>query len=224
MKNRVFAMLAVYLTVTLSGCATDIACEVLSYHQLPPPRGETIRIEPKTPDQTGNFFFNRYADLIRTELSELGYTPVTGIAESDLIARVGYGVSEGELVIQSWPTCSVRYHFIRRSYYAPYWYGYRCWDRDIYTYTKYMRYLDIDIVRLNNAGTVDEVLFEGRAQNLGRDNELVDIMPYLVTAMFTNFPGESGVSKTITIDEESLTLGAAPTVIGEHKSSGSGCL
>ncbi len=43
-----------------------------------------------------------------------------------------------------------------------------------------------------NAG---EKLFEGIANNIGRDKELVKIMPVLVEAMFREFPGQSGTTE-----------------------------
>ncbi len=53
----------------------------------------------------------------------------------------------------------------------------------------------MDIIRADG-----EKLFEGRAVSIGRDNKMPEIMPYLAQAMFTNFPGESGVTKVVTIE------------------------
>jgi hypothetical protein len=43
-------------------------------------------------------------------------------------------------------------------------------------------------------------LFEGRVRSSGRQGELAEVMPYLITALFQNFPGESGVTKVVTIE------------------------
>jgi hypothetical protein len=47
----------------------------------------------------------------------------------------------------------------------------------------------------------DRVLFEGRVQSTGREREIARVMPYMITAMFNNFPGESGVTKVVTIEK-----------------------
>ena len=42
-------------------------------------------------------------------------------------------------------------------------------------------------------------LFEGRAEAQSRDNDLTQIVPNLIEAMFTNFPGNSGEKVQITV-------------------------
>jgi hypothetical protein len=47
-----------------------------------------------------------------------------------------------------------------------------------------------------------ERIFEGRVQSTGQQNRLPEVMPYLITAMFSNFPGENGVTKMVTIETD----------------------
>ena len=47
-----------------------------------------------------------------------------------------------------------------------------------------------------------KLLFEGRVQSVGREREIARVMPYLVIAMFTNYPGESGVIKMVTVEKK----------------------
>ena len=61
----------------------------------------------------------------------------------------------------------------------------------------------MDILRPSSQGGAAVPLFEGRVESVGKDNRLADVMPYLVQAMFTDFPGTSGVTKQVTINEPS---------------------
>jgi hypothetical protein len=50
-------------------------------------------------------------------------------------------------------------------------------------------------------GEMDRV-FEGRVESNGTESSLPEVMPYLITAMFNNFPGESGTTKVVTIEKD----------------------
>jgi Domain of unknown function (DUF4136) len=73
--------------------------------------------------------------------------------------------------------------------YSPYGYG------QIREYTVYKSFLDMNIVRrADNAQ-----LFEGHAQARSQSDDLGKLVPPLVTAMFTGFPGKNGETVKITV-------------------------
>ena len=77
--------------------------------------------------------------------------------------------------------------------YAGYGYGIR--PDQIDRYTEYKSYFDMNIVRrADNAS-----LFEGHAKARSQTDELGVLVPNLVTAMFTGFPGRSGETVRITV-------------------------
>ena len=83
----------------------------------------------------------------------------------------------------------------------PFWYGssygrYGGYGYDsIREYTVYKSYLDMDIVRrADNAP-----MFEGHAKARSQTDELDALVPSLVTAMFTGFPGKNGETVKITV-------------------------
>ncbi len=83
----------------------------------------------------------------------------------------------------------------------PFWYaspyaGYGSSYRDpIRSYTVYKSYLDLDIVR-----KADNVpLFQGKAQARSQTDETGVLVPNLIEAMFTGFPGKSGETVKITV-------------------------
>ncbi|HWH22782.1 MAG TPA: DUF4136 domain-containing protein [Allosphingosinicella sp.] len=76
-------------------------------------------------------------------------------------------------------------------WYSPYGYGYE----DMRTYTVYTSHLDMDIKRAADGQSV----FEGSAKARSRTDNLQVLVPNLVEAMFTNFPGKSGETVRITV-------------------------
>ena len=71
------------------------------------------------------------------------------------------------------------------------------WGPQVISTPTYLRNFKLTIAE-NTAAR--KHLFEGRVQSLGQQNRLPDVMPYLITAMFSNFPGESGTTKVVTIE------------------------
>ena len=63
------------------------------------------------------------------------------------------------------------------------------------SYTEYTSYFDMDIKRTADG----QALFEGTAQARSRTDELQTLVPNLVQAMFTGFPGNSGETVRITV-------------------------
>ena len=87
------------------------------------------------------------------------------------------------------------YGFAHRGFYRPYHWGFYdpFWGSpfdypEVYSYTVYNSFVDMKIAR---TGT-NESVFEGRADANTRTDDLTRLVPNLVAAMFTNFPGRSG--------------------------------
>ena len=84
----------------------------------------------------------------------------------------------------------------------PFWYssagygGYDRYGRDLVReYTVYKSYLDMDILRrADNAP-----LFQGHAKARSQTDELDRLVPNLIQAMFTGFPGKNGETVKITV-------------------------
>ena len=85
--------------------------------------------------------------------------------------------------------------FWYNSPYAGYGGGFGGYGGEIRSYTVYKSFLDLDIVR-----RADNLpLFEGRAQARSQTDELGVLVPNLVEAMFTGFPGRNGETVKITV-------------------------
>lgn len=193
---------AVAVMTLVSGCTPIVSSDVVTFHDSPMPAGETIRIEALDPNKEGSLEFRNYATLIGEELRRIGYNPVEGTADADLIAEVDYSVELGPTDVTVDPgTSFARYHFYAGRYYDPFYFG--MYDPfgtpQVYSTTTYERVLQLNIVETTGER---ERIFEGRVQSAGQQALLPEVMPYLITAMFRNFPGENGVTKVVTIEAD----------------------
>ena len=199
MNNVIKSSLILAFLLLLGACAGQVTSEVTRFHQDSQPLGETIAVVPSAASKQGSLEFASYARLVAVKLSKIGYRVVDANANPDLLAKMDYAVGPAETKIKSWPRNFVHYRF-HYGYYYPYYYG-GFWDEpEIYSYTVYPRALDLAIVRSNG-----ESIFEGHVKSIGLEQNINQVMPYLVEAMFNNYPGESGVTKVVTIQKDGTT-------------------
>jgi len=194
------AFLLATAVLSASSCSTFLRSDVVTFHEGPLPNGERIRVQALDPDKARSLEFRRYAGLIADELSRIGYTPVDAMdAPVDLVAEVDYSIAVGPTEVRvdrSIPYA--RYHFYYGRFANPYYFGiHDGWEPQVYTTASYLRTLQMNIVQTDEAKSR---IFEGRVQSTGTQNNLPEIMPYLITALFANYPGESGVTKVVTIE------------------------
>jgi len=195
----------------LAGCATGLRTEVSRFQAMPAPQGQSFYIMPMNPADQGGLEFSGYAAQVAQNLQALGYAQAPSLNQATLVVNVGYGVSEPQTEIESYPSMYGRgygwgspFYYGRHSYYwgwnDPYWWG-SGYSNDIRTYTYYISQLDLNIRR-----KVDNIaLFEGKAMARSRSSALNRTVPSLVEAMFTGFPGNSGETLKITIPPEGKT-------------------
>lgn len=208
--KRLKAAAVPLMIVALAACATPFKADVSRFEsQLPAPQGQTFAVVADDPGMAGGLEFSRYADLVAQKLEGLGYTRAAP-SKATLIARFDYGVDNGREKITS-------DGFYRDPFYSP-WYGYgrgfgyggfgRPWGYGWYdpwfdgggvrSYTIYTSGVDLKIDRAADGAR----LFEGKAQAVSTSNRLQYVVPNLVDAMFTDFPGNSGETVRITIAPE----------------------
>lgn len=202
MHKRLLAKLLLLAPLALlASCTSFLRNDVVSFHEGNLPQNGSIRIEASDPAKAQSLEFRAYARLIGAQLNKLGYSFVDDpAAATTLIAQVDYSVAAAgaQTRVDSPLQSSVYYHFQYGHFYDPFHFGIDDdFSRDVVTTTSYLRSLSMVIVKTAEPKTH---LFEGHVQNHGQQNQLPDVMPYLITALFLNFPGESGVTKTVTIE------------------------
>ena len=201
------------MLASLGACATTgFNTDVTRFStQLPAPQGQTFAVVADDPALAGGLEFSLYADLVEERMAQLGY--VEGSPETaDLLVRFDYGVDKGRERVRSsgfadpfydpWYGYYGRSRFYRRSRFRSAW-GYGFYDPwfggpEVRSYTVYTSGIDMKI----DDRTSGERLFEGKAQALSTSNRLQYLVPNLVEAMFTDFPGNSGETLRISIKPE----------------------
>ena len=196
------------LALGLSACATGLQTQVSRFQAMPAPQGQSFWLMPADPANEGGLEFSGYAEQVAQHLQSLGYTRAPSLSQATLVALVGYGVSDPQTEITSYPSFygpgygwGSPFYYGRRSYYwgwnDPYWWGPSSYN-DIRTYTYYITEMNLNIRR-----KVDNIsLFEGKAMARSRTSTFNKTVPSLVEAMFTGFPGNSGETVKITIPPE----------------------
>jgi hypothetical protein len=208
----------------LSGCAASpFRAEVSRFQQLPPAQGQSFAISAEDPANRGGIEFSQYASLVSAQMAKLGYVPAANGGKADLTVLLDYGVDKGkERIVRDpffdpywgyggfgssrfggfYPYGSHRGYRSRFVYgfYDPFLFGGHGFGNDygVDSYTVYTGGLDL-IIKRNSDG---QNLFEGKAEAKSRSNKLPYLVPNLVEAMFTGFPGNSGETVRISVAPE----------------------
>lgn len=214
-SRKLLALAAPAALLALSACATGLPTQVSRFQALPAPQGQTFVIQAADPKNQGGLEFSRYADLVRRNLIAEGYAEALSPTAANFVVSLDYGVDNGQSKVVSTPGGFGYgggfgfggYHrpFFSRFGYgggfrSPFYYG---WDDPFFgggfggvdSYTVFTSFLDLDIKRTADG----QSLFEGTAKARSRTDNLQTLVPNLVEAMFTGFPGNSGEVVRITV-------------------------
>lgn len=209
--GRIKVAAAALLMLAVAACASPFNANVKRFQsQLPAPSGQTFAVVADDPNLAGGLEFSQYARLVEAKLAAQGYTPVADPANATLVVRFDYGVDKGRERVRSTG--------FRDPFYGP-WYGYGgfgyrggfyrpgLWnygfydpwfDNGVESYTIYTSGIELKIDRRADGAR----LFEGNAEAVSTSNRLQYLVPNLVEAMFTNFPGNSGETVRISVAPE----------------------
>jgi len=215
-----FALVALPLALTLAACAAPFDAKVKRFQsELPAPAGQTFAVVADDPALAGGIEFSQYASLVTSRMASLGYVP-SSPAGAQLIVRFDYGVDKGRERVRSSPS------FSSDPFYRP-WFGYRpyggayggyygrpyrwgpgaAWGYGWYdpwfdsSYESYTVYTSGITMKIDRKGD-GKRLFEGKAEAVSTSNRLPYLVPNLVEAMFTDFPGHNGETVRISVAPE----------------------
>lgn len=222
---RINALVPLVALTLVAGCAAPFEARVARFQALPAPPGQTFTIQARDPAKAGGLEFATYAGLVTQRLIATGYTPAPDPRSATLVVNFDYQVGRPRERIESTPG----YGGFGYGGFGPYGYGgfgrggfgyggfgyggfgyggfggfgyggfgggYGGFGYpQVYSVTQYDSYVDMKINR-----AADNVnVFEGRAETVATTNDLTVLVPNLVTALFTNFPGNSGQTVTIKV-------------------------
>lgn len=219
--------LAPVLLAGLAACATPFKADVSRFEsRLPAPQGQTFAVVADDPALAGGLEFSQYASFVSDQMRTLGYQPASSPEAATLLVRLDYGVDQGRERVRStgfgyrdpwyrgWNSYTpVAYRArdgrTRVAYVPSRSWGYGWYDpffddynRGYESYTVYTSGVDM---KIDNAQT-GERLFEGKAEAASTSNRLQYLVPNLVEAMFTDFPGNSGETVRISIKPEDMPV------------------
>ena len=216
--NKISAAVALAVaTIGLSACAENINARVTRYSAMPAGQGQTFAVVPGAGmAANGGLEFQRYADIVAQQLAARGYSPAADPRSANMVVQLGYGIDRGQVRVTSYPSpgsiggwgpYGSPYFDPRYGYYSPFYWGWNdpFWGgyggyggyggRDIDSYVEYHSEIDLHI-RQNGTNAP---LFDGHAQARSETNRLDVVVPSLIEAIFTGFPGRSGETVKITI-------------------------
>lgn len=214
MKTLKRVALPIALVIGLSACSTPFKADVSRFAvPLPAPQGQTFAVVAEDPKLAGGLEFATYANTVAEELTRIGYTRAASPDTADMLVRFDYRVDGGRE--------RVRTDFNGAGFGAGRWGPWGPWGGwgggwgfgfndpffggpDVRSYTIFTSGVDVKIDRRVDG----QRLFEGKAEAVSRSNRLPNLVPNLVDALFTGFPGNSGETVRITIRDGENTVRA----------------
>lgn len=203
MKTFTRLALPLALVVGLSACATPFKADVSRFAvPLPAPQGQTFAVVAEDPKLAGGLEFATYANEVAAEMTQLGYARASSPETADMLVRFDYRVDGGRERVRTdlngagfgpwgrWGGWGGGFGAWGFGFNDPFFGG-----PDVRSYTIYTSGVDVKIDRRADG----QRLFEGKAEAVSRSNRLPRLVPNLVDALFTGFPGNSGETVRITI-------------------------
>lgn len=196
------------LMLLLSGCAsTTIHSEVTAFHEWPSDLHDKVFVFERTREQDNNLEYRNYENLVRAQLTRLGFSEAAPAQPARLKVTLAYGIKvrdvrviEGALVDPFWYNSPIYGHRWRgRGYYGPYYDPF--WPVAPPTeyvensYQIFTRRLEVMIAQAPSG----KKLYDVTVVSEGTNGSLAAVMPYMVRSAFADFPGPSGVPRQVNL-------------------------
>jgi len=207
------ALFALVLPLLVAGCATTHV-KVTAFHTLPASGGgKTIAIVPVDKENEDSLEFKSHSGRIAQYLARHDYRLVSASEKPDYYAFVAYWIDEGKAYTYTLPVYvqtggGLTYHsgtFTTASgtkTYSGYSYSVPAYSvlPSRHTDIEYTKRLLVDILegKAYREGKTVKV-YEGRVISRDSSEVLSEAVPLMIDAMFGNFPGESGKTRTVTL-------------------------
>lgn len=209
-KNKLIAATAPLALIALGACAQTFDARVNRFSALPPPtQGQTFAIQAADQRMEG-LEFRSYAQLVAQQLERFGYRQASDTRSANLVVSLDYFVDDGRERVTTTPGFSGwgpgwgwnyggwgRWGRWGRfgGFYDPFWND--GWGQEVRSYTIYDSQLRMEINRTGNG----ERVWEGTARATSRNDDLPWLVPNLIEAIFTGFPGNTGETIKVSIPQ-----------------------
>ena len=208
------------LVAATSGCASYLTAQVTSFHQADGNRlaGRSFVITPLR-EQAESLEYQAYADLVRDALVRRGLVASTP-ADAALEVTIRYAIDGGKAISYGYPAYGYASYgpVWGWPYYYPGGYVHYMWPATYPVGTSYAqavlyrRELRVDITerRAGRDASTGGRVFEGTVVSEGESASIAPVMPAMVRALFSDFPGPNGVSRLVQVQlDDAPPAGAA---------------
>jgi len=194
-----WAGIAVALSAALlSGCATPtVQARVTSFQQWPTGvAGEAYRFVDAAPGQAGNLEYQAYQDMVRAGIGPTGLVEARDGGRARFTVSFRYGAEQTQVMVRR--AYDPYFYGGYGGFYGPRWWGggFGYWGPD---------WVDVPTVAYRNRLSVEihdtarggAEVYRSTAYIVTGREDLVRTMPYLVRAIFDNFPGNNGSEREV---------------------------
>ena len=196
---------ALVMTFALAACASPkyVVSDVTRHHSLPrAPSGETFVVVASDDEQDESLAFDAYAAVIEQQLSKLGLRTFGGGQSSpDMVVTLKWSIEGPSPDVKSTST-GFGYGFGHGNRHSSFGYGYG-FPSESRTKTRQMFVRRVELAIYDGDtynGENPTRLFEGTAVSAGTNGQIDPVMPYILQAIFEQFPGASGATRTVRIE------------------------
>lgn len=224
MLHRIAAATVVALSLAACVGPRYVATDVTRFHTLPTsPSGQTFAVVAVDKEQEQSLAFRQFSDVVAGKLSAVGLRAFSGDrGKPDYVVTLRYAVDGPSPDIRSRSSSGFSVGFGYGAWGNPWGFGgaYEPW-RENYANTKqvYTRRVELDIYRGDTYGTPgQERVFEGRALSEGLNGQVEPVLPFILDAIFKDFPGASGSTRTVRVEVPPDTDAAATSTASARSS------
>jgi len=201
----------VVLIASLATACSTVRSHISVFHELDAGvAGTTYALVPFK-EQEGSLEHRTYEQALKQELNAKGFKEAP-LEQAKVIVFMSYGIDTGKQVVTSYPiygqtgvSSSQTYGTVQSygSYgtysgtttYTP---SYGVVGAGVGSRTEYARFLKLDI--LDNAAAREQKInkiYEAKVVSSGRSGQLAAVLPTMIKALFEEFPGKSGSTRTV---------------------------
>lgn len=194
--------------VVLSACSTMIKTEVTAFHEWPQDLQDKSYAFVQSKEQANNLEYRNYQNLVRAELQRLGFAERASAPPAKLMVTMEYSMEARDVRVVE-PVAVDPYPWYGSGFYGPYWphygyyhpFAYPYWygppiiEQRESRYRLFTRQLKLGIARASDGKKLHDMTVKSE----GTNDSLPAVMPYMIRSAFKEFPGQSGVPRTISL-------------------------
>lgn len=198
MLQKMRAVIAIFIALSLSGCVS-VNSQVTRFHKLE--KGADGKYGTYAfyipPEKQSSLEFATNLDRVKAYLNSKGFSEASSPGTADVLAFLNYSViAAGSSSTYTPPVTMGGTSAFAQGFNSASGGG------SISTTDMYTRTLNLRLAKFSAAGTPPQTVYEGTVASSGSSGSINSVMPTLLKALFTEFPGRSGESVKIVLPLE----------------------